>query len=140
MRLGISIEEYFLELISQGMDPKERSIGYIEASSELVEQAEKELRSGNVRQAAEKVWGAAALAVKAYAYWKENRRLASHGELWGYVEVVANDIGEWVRSAWNEAAGMHICFYEGWCKPKQVQSALKHVEELVKEIESRIKR
>jgi len=92
MRLGISIEEYFLELISQGIDPKERSIGYIEASSELVEQAEKELRSGNVRQAAERVWGAAALAVKAYAYWKEPEISKS----WGAMGVYEGDgEGDW---------------------------------------------
>lgn len=138
-RLGVSIEEYFLELVSQGLDPRDRSVEYIKACKELLEQARKELEEQNVRQAAEKVWSAAALAIKAYAYWREGRRLASHGELWEYVEVVADNLGDWVRSAWNEAVGMHECFYEGWCKPKQVGSALKRVEGLAAGIEARIR-
>ncbi len=105
----------------------------------IIERAKEELEGGSVRRAAEKVWGAAALAVKAYAYWRDSRRLASHGELWEYVEVVADEVGEWVRSAWNEASGMHACFYEGWCRPRQVESALKRVEELVEAIGSRMR-
>ena len=52
---------------------------------------------------------------------------------------MADDLGDWVRSAWNEAVGMHVCFYEGWCKPKQVGSALKRVEGLAAGIEARIR-
>ena len=136
---GMSLEEFLLELVSEGLNPRERGLEYIEAARELLAQAREELEKENVRQAAEKVWGAAALAVKAYAYWRDGRRLASHGELWEYVEVIADEVGEWVRSAWNEASGMHVCFYEGWCRPRQVESALRRVEELVKAIESRVR-
>lgn len=45
----------------------------------LIGRAREELAKGNIRQAAENVWGAAALAVKAYAAWKEGRRLVSLG-------------------------------------------------------------
>ena len=75
-------EEYLLELLTQDLDPPEKAKEYIKASKELLEEAKEELQKGNVRQAAEKVWGSAALAVKAYAYWKEGKRLSSHGELW----------------------------------------------------------
>ena len=137
-KLGISLEEYLLELISRDLDPRSRAIEYIKVSEELLEQARDELRKDNVRQAAEKVWGATALAVKAYAYWREDRRLVSHGEMWEYVEVLAGDIGEWVRDVWYAGNAMHICFYEGWCKPGQVEAAMKHAEKLVKEIKAKL--
>jgi hypothetical protein len=35
---------------------------------------------------------------------------------------------------------MHICFYEGWCAGKDVETAYKRVERLVKEVDSLIKR
>ncbi len=138
-KLGISLEEYFLELVSQNLDPKDRAVEYIEASKELLEQAKNELKKGDLRQAAEKTWGAAALAIKAYAYMKEGKRLASHGELWEYKDKVASDLGEWVRDTWVYANSMHTCFYEGWCTRRDIETAIKHVEKLVKEIEKKIK-
>ena len=63
--------------------PRERARGHVEAAEELLEQAREELGRGDGGQAAEKLLGAAALAVKAYAYWRESRRLVSHRGLWG---------------------------------------------------------
>jgi len=138
-RLGVSVDEYLVELLSQGLDPKDRAREYVEAAQELLQEAREELEEGNVRQAAEKVWGATALAVKAYAYWKEGRRLTSHSELWRYSKELINKLGEWVSDAWNAGNTMHICFYEGWCARDHVELALKRVEKLVKEVASRIK-
>ncbi len=138
-KLGISLEEYLLELISSNMDPKDKALEYVKVAKELLEQAREELRKGDLRQAAEKVWGAAALSIKAYAYWKEGKRLASHGELWGYKEKVSKELGEWVREAWIMASSMHICFYEGWCARGDVEITCRHVERLVKEVEERIR-
>ena len=137
-KAGISTDEYIVELLTQGLDPPERAKEYIEAARSLVEEAWEELKKGNVRQAAEKTWGAAALAVKAYAYWKEGRRLTSHRELWMYTDIIAKEFGEWVNDAWNQAGGMHICFYEGWCSRSHVEAALKQVSRLVDEIARRI--
>lgn len=53
---------------------------------ELLKDAKEESGKGDVCQAAEKTWGAVALAIKAYAAWyKDKKRLASHGELWEYI-------------------------------------------------------
>ena len=124
-------EEYILYLMTSGLDPREGSKEYVEAAQDLLAQARAELGKGDVRQAAEKAWGAAALAVKAYAMWREGRRLASHGELWRYTEVLVKELGEWVSDAWAQAAAMHVCFYEGWCTPRHVEEALKRIERLV---------
>lgn len=135
---GLSLEEYLVELVSQNLDPSERAREYIEASRELLEQAWEELGRGSVRQAAEKAWGAAALAVKAYAEWREGRRLSGHGELWEYKRRMEKDLGEWVHDSWNAAQSMHTCFYEGWCSREDVEKSLKRVQQLVEEVASRM--
>ncbi|MCE4603104.1 MAG: PaREP1 family protein [Desulfurococcales archaeon] len=135
-KLGFSVEEYLVEVLSQGLDPKDRAQEYVGAAEDLLEEAREELEKGNIRQAAEKLWGAAALAVKAYAYWKEEKRLASHGELWEWKRRLEDELGEWVHDSWMSATGMHICFYEGWCSEKDVADAEKRIEKLVKEIAS----
>ena len=112
----------------------------LEAARELLNQARRELEEGDVRQAAEKTWGSAALAVKAYAYWRDERRSSSHEELWEYMRLMAGEMGSWVRVAWMYANGMHMCFYEGWCAREDVEDALEHVEKLVEAVASKVKR
>ena len=138
-KLGLSLGGYILELALRDLDPLERARGYIEASRSLLEQVGEELGEGDVRQAAEKLWGAAALAVKAYAEWRDARRLSSHRELWEYSKKLIEEFGDWVQDAWMNAAGMHVCFYEGWCTGRHVEEAVKRVEKLVSEIKRRIK-
>jgi len=138
-KLGVSVEEYLVELLSQGLDPKDKAIKYIEAAEELLGEAREELEKGNVRQAVEKLCGASALAVKAYAYWKEGKRLTSHGELWEYKRKLEDELGEWVHDAWMNATSMHVCFYEDWCAEKDISMAYKRVEKLVREVATRIK-
>ncbi|ABM80532.1 PaREP1 family protein [Hyperthermus butylicus] len=138
-RLGLSFEEYVLELVLRDLDPTERAREYVEAAHDLLDQAREELGRGDVRQAAEKAWGAAALAVKAYAEWKEGRRLTSHGELWEYSRKMMDELGEWVYDSWMAATGMHVCFYEGWCTKRHVEEALRRIQKLVEEVEEKLK-
>ena len=138
-KLGISVDEYLVELLSQDLDPRDRAREYIEAAEELLQEAREELKKGNVRQAAEKLWGAAVLAVKAYAYWRDGKRLTSHGELWEYKRKLIKELGKWVHDSWANATEMHICFYEGWCTKEDIENALEAIEKLVREVASRIK-
>ncbi|RUM47283.1 MAG: hypothetical protein DSY37_03225 [Hyperthermus sp.] len=139
-KLGLSVDEYVIELLSQGLDPRDRALEYVEAAMDLLGQARGELGKGDVRQASEKLWGAAALAVKAYAYLRDGRRLSSHGELWEYKRRLERELGEWVYDAWMSATGMHVCFYEAWCTERDVENAYKRIEKLVREVASLIKR
>ena len=138
-KTGLSLEGYILELALQGLDPKERAREYIEAAKFLLEQVREELARGDVRQAAEKAWGAAALAVKAYAARREGKRLTSHGELWEYKRRMERELGGWVHDAWANATEMHICFYESWCIKGDVEEAIKRIEKLVNEVEKKVK-
>jgi len=98
----------------------------------------KRLLKGDIRQAAEKLWGAAALAVKAYALWRDGRRLTSHRELWEYKRRLESEIGEWIRDAWAHANVMHTCFYEGWCTGDDVEYALQKIRKLVEAVEEKV--
>ena len=122
---GMGLEEYLVELVTRDLDPPERAREYAEAARELLKQAREELERGDVGQAAEKAWGAAVLAVKAYAAWREGKRLASHGEMWDYTLVLRKELGRWVYDAWMSANGMHTCFYEGWCRREHVEDAIE---------------
>ena len=138
-KLGLGVDEYLVEVLSQGLDPQGRAREYVEAAEDLLGEAGEELDKGNVRQAAEKLWGAAALVVKAYAYWRDGKRLSSHGELWEYKRRLEEELGDWVSDAWAQANAMHVCFYEGWCAEKDAKNAYKRIEKLVKEVASLIK-
>jgi len=136
---GFLWREYVVEALLQGLDPRERVLEYLEAAAWLLEEARRELERGDVRQAAEKVWGAVALAVKAYAYWREGRRLASHRELWEYKDRVAEELGSWVRSVFQRAAALHTCFYEGWCTGRDVEDVYPEARRLVEAVRGRVR-
>ncbi|RLF01244.1 MAG: hypothetical protein DRJ64_10895 [Thermoprotei archaeon] len=138
-KLGLSLDEYLLELLTQNLDPRDRAKEYVNALYDLLAEAREELEKGNIRQAAEKTWGAAALAVKAYALWKDGKHLVSHKELWEYKSIIANELGSWVLDAWAHANSMHACFYEGWCTREDVEAALTRVGKLVEEVKQKIK-
>lgn len=136
---GLTPEEYVLELLTRDLDPGQRSKDYIEAATSLLEQAREELEKGDLRQASEKIWGACALAIKAYALARDGLRLESHKDLWIYKDSVARELGGWVRTAFLKADSMHKNFYEGLATREDVEDALKEVERLVTTIRSRIK-
>ena len=62
---GLGVEEYLLELLTQGLNPRDGVREYVRASEELLAGTREELERGNIRQAAEKIWEASALAVRA---------------------------------------------------------------------------
>ncbi|MGC9131762.1 MAG: PaREP1 family protein, partial [Pyrobaculum sp.] len=90
---AVSLEDYLLEIALSNTDPRGRARAYAEVALDLLRAAGEELGTGDFRQASEKIWGAAALAVKAYAYWRDGARLASHGELWRYKDKIAAELG-----------------------------------------------
>lgn len=76
--------------------------------------------------------------MKAYAAWRDGRRLTSHGELWEYIGVLKRELGDWASDAWYAGQSMYVCFYEGWCKPFHVRDALERIERLVQEVVRRV--
>ena len=111
----------------------------LKAAESLLRVVNSALRKHDVRQAAEKLWGASAPTVKAYAYWSEGGRLTSHGELGSGKRKPENKLGEWVHDSWASAAEMHICFYESLCDEKNVIAAKRGIKRLMREITLPIK-
>ncbi|RLF04761.1 MAG: hypothetical protein DRJ64_06480 [Thermoprotei archaeon] len=131
---NLSLEEYLLELLTQDMNPEDKAREYIKASEDLLVEASEELEKDNIRQAAEKVWEAVALTVKAYALLKDSKRISSHGELWEYKRRLETELGKWAGDAWARAVEMHVCFYEGWCNKEDVEKAVEAVSKLVNKV------
>ncbi len=104
---------------------------YQEASWTLLAQAEKELAQGDIRQASEKGWGAAAQIVKAVAQprgWPHQR----HAALFPVIASLAEETGDdQLRNLFQVANSLHTNFYENWDTADNVSAALGDVRLLV---------
>ncbi len=134
---GMSIEELIADTFIDDPDYKARAKKYIEGAKQLIEQAKIEVDKGDLRQASEKIWGACALAIKAYALFRDGKVLETHADLWVYKSRVALELGDWVRDVWAHANTMHKNFYEDLADKEDVEKALSMVEKLVESIASR---
>ena len=108
---------------------------YRAASHELLRQAAQELEAGDVRQASEKGWGAAAQMIKAVA---ENRGWphSSHSRLYEAANRLAQETGDReIRLLFNAAGNLHVNFYENWVTLEVVSIGLTDVELLLAKME-----
>lgn len=104
---------------------------YRSAAAHLLEQAHQELDRGDVRQASEKGWGAAAQAVKAVAEdrgWQHK----SHAALFSAVSRLARETGnDDLNSLFHVANSLHSNFYENTQNVDAVRSGLDRVAQFV---------
>jgi len=131
---GVTLSEYVIELLSRELSPEDRAREYIRTALEIVDQVLREIERGDLRQISERIWEAATLAIKAYAYAIEGRRLMNRGELWQYKDRLAREVGDWVHDAWAHATEMHVNYYEGWATRETVEKAAKMVKDLIETI------
>ncbi len=100
---------------------------YRSAAAHLLEQARQELDRGDVRQASEKGWGAAAQAVKALAEdrgWQHK----SHVALFSAVSRLARETGnDGLKSLFHSANSLHSNFYENTQDAEMVAGGLSDV-------------
>ena len=98
-------------------------------------QARRELESGDVRQASEKGWGAAAQIVKAIAE-QRGWRHRGHAQLFEAVAVLAGESGDAdIDRLFELASGLHTNFYEDWYGAGRVQRGLGDVETFLGKLE-----
>ena len=108
---------------------------YAQAARHLLAQARAELEQGDVRQASEKGWGAAAQMVKAVAEQRgwEHR---THAALFRVVSDLAAESGDdGIRNLFHVANSLHINFYENWNTSENVQAALADMGRFVGRLE-----
>ena len=87
---------------------------YQVASGQLLRQAREELATGDVRQASEKGWGAAAQIVQAIAARRDWEH-PGHRELFRAVDRLRKETGDPdVRRLFDVASALHVNFYEDW--------------------------
>jgi hypothetical protein len=93
------------------------------------------LETGDVRQASEKGWGAAAQIVKAVAE-KHGWRHRGHALLFEAVSAIASEADDAdIDRLFELASGLHTNFYEDWYGRGQVQRGLHDVESFLDKIE-----
>ena len=108
---------------------------YLTASRDLLGQAKAEMAAGDIRQASEKGWGAAAQIVKAIAEQRDWRH-RGHGHLHEAVRRLRDETGDQdIRRLFQVANSLHVNFYENWEDPQNVAEGLQDVEQLIDKLE-----
>lgn len=112
-----------------------RADGYAETSWDFVAKAKEELEKGDLLQASEKLWGAAAQMVKAVAErkgWAHD----SHRALSQVVNRLAQETGDRaLRSSFQIAQSLHFNFYENMHPREFIEDSLGTIEELLGKLE-----
>ena len=105
------------------------------ASRELLAQGLGELERGDVRQASEKGWGAAAQMIKAIAEARGWRH-TSHRDLYMAVNRLVDETGDrGVYNLFSVASGLHVNFYENWLADEHVREGLSDMKRLLDKLE-----
>ena len=107
---------------------------YSDLSAEYLRKARTHLAEGDLTQASEKGWGAAATALKAVAEEREMDH-HRHRDLWRIVRTLVRETGDAdIRGAFSRAESLHANFYEAWMEHEDVEDNLAHVERLVEKL------
>jgi hypothetical protein len=142
-RSGASIEELALEALCRGMDeridPLDRAELYARLSEKYLREADDLLAKKDHIQASEKLWGAAALMVKAVAASK-GISISSHGELFSFVRRLGEEEkNPELRRLFSVASTLHQNFYENWLSGDVVKEYSEDVKQLVAELKKLIR-
>lgn len=98
-------------------------------------QANEEIAKGDLLQASEKGWGAAAQVMKAAAA-ERGWRHGQHRQLFDVAERLAEELGdEELRDRFFIASDLHANFYEGFLRSGDVEFSLRRVTSLVDQVE-----
>ena len=112
-----------------------RATHYSDLSAEYLRKARAHLAEGDLTQASEKGWGAAAVAVKAIAEAREVDH-TGHRELWRVVRLLVRETGDNdLRVHFGLAESLHINFDEAWLERDEIEDYLSHVERLVSKLD-----
>ena len=109
---------------------------YSNMSREYMARAEDYLRQGDLVQASEKSWGAAACALKFIAEQRDWQH-QSHSLLFDISNQVAEELGRAdLRDMFQSAKSMHQNFYENWEPEEGVEYAVGRIKNFLSELES----
>jgi len=137
-RVGLSAEEFVLKVVAERLnrevDPPEVAEVYVKLAEKYLREAEDLLAGGDFVQASEKLWGAAALMVKAVATAK-GLLLRSHGDLFKFVKSLGDETADAeLRRLFAVASVLHQNFYESWLPPEVVKEYAQDVKQLIQKL------
>ncbi len=120
----------------QSNEKNQRADEYLQTSHVSLRHAQRRLEAGDLRQASERAWGAAAQAVKALAEqrgWKHY----THAHLFQHVdrfsaELDSAELGRLFRSA----NSLHVNFYEGDQTDVAVRGGIEDVRQFVGKLDA----
>ncbi|MYC35584.1 MAG: hypothetical protein F4X66_01505 [Chloroflexi bacterium] len=105
-------------------------------SQRYIEQADEEFEKGDLGQASNKAWGAAALALKSIAErrgWNHNK----HGLLYDISGQMADELGQpELRIMFRSANAMHQNYYEDWMAVDEVRDGIETAKAYLRELEA----
>jgi uncharacterized protein (UPF0332 family) len=108
---------------------------YQERSREYLSKAFQELADGDLTQASEKGWGAAAQMVKAVAN-ERGQRHSQHRDVLGMAQALARETGNRdMEIEFALARELHSNFYEDTLDHEEVEWRLQRVEQFVNRVE-----
>jgi hypothetical protein len=112
-----------------------RTEEYAAQSRELLEKGQEALSQGDLVQASEKLWGAAAQMVKSVAE-RRGWPHSSHRDLFRVVSQLAQETGDTrMRSLFQLADSLHTNFYENWMTREYIEDGVPQVQELISKLE-----
>ncbi len=108
---------------------------YVDLSNAYLRKAQAHLAEGDLVQASEKGWGAAAVLVKACAE-SRGRDHKQHRHLWAMVRRLVAESGDAeIRSLFSDAESLHGNFYEDYFEAEEVAWFLNEVARLRDKLE-----
>jgi uncharacterized protein (UPF0332 family) len=142
-KTGVGIEEIALEALYKGlnekMDPSDKVEVYMKLSEKYLRGAEDLLAKEDYIQASEKLWGSAALMVKAVA---SSRGVAvlSHGELFSFVRRLGEEENEpELRRLFSVANTLHQNSYENWLHKDVIKEYSEDIKQLISILKKLVK-
>ena len=109
---------------------------HMDQSRRFLVQAQEELGQGDLPQASEKAWGAAAQIVKAWAE-SRGRFHGSHDALWSAADEIVTETGDpEIARLFGVADSLHINFYEDRRSARMVEYGVRDVGRFVEKIEA----
>jgi len=126
--LGIELMRKSLDVVP---DPEELMDQYGALSEKYLAEGKDLVEKNDPVQASEKLWGAAALAIKMVAA-KRGLKLERHGSLWEFVDEIAKELkDETIVRSFAVANGLHRNFYEAQMTKRAVTIALGEIERFI---------
>ncbi len=123
--------EWFLNSLNEELDPEDLVEHYKALSDKYLAEAKELLKEGNLVQVSEKLWGAAALAVKMVAA-RRRLKLERHRSLWDFVSELSSEKQDKdIIRFFHISNSLHRNFYENQMNQEAIEIALEDIEQLI---------